>query len=146
MSRRSQESVTDPADPLVAELVERQYRWRIRFRYADEEPGRAAATDLVTRLLPDSRLVRTPVGFLWLGPDGEHTPVYDVGAADLTHVPALRDLAAELAGGPLAPSVLPGEPTREAFVADGSFRLMAANCGSTSPASCPVRSWPTGRR
>jgi len=109
--------VTDPADPLVAELVERQYRWRIRFRYADEEPGRAAATDLVTRLLPDSRLVRTPVGFLWLGPDGEHTPVYDVGAADLTHVPALRDLAAELAGGPLAPSVLPGEPTREVFVA-----------------------------
>ena len=127
MSPRSQECVTDPADPLVAELVERQYHWRIRFRYADEDTGRAAATDLVMRLLPDSRLVRTPVGFLWLGPDGEHTPVYDVGAPDLDDVPALRDLAAGLARGPLGPSVFPGEPVREAFVADGSFRLMAAN-------------------
>lgn len=56
MSPLSQERVTDPADPLVAELVERQYRSRIRFRYADEAAGRAAAADLVAGLLPDSRL------------------------------------------------------------------------------------------
>lgn len=123
----SQEHVTDPADPLVAELVERQWQWRIRFRYADEEAGRAAATALVMDLLPDSRLVRTPVGFLWLGPDGEHTPVYDVGADHVGDVPALRDLAAGLAGGPLGPSVIPGEPSREAFVAGEPFRLMATN-------------------
>ena len=127
MSTLSQERVTDPADPLVAELVERQYHWRLRFRYADEVAARAAATDLVASLLPDSRLLRTPVGFVWLGPDGEHTPVHDLDAADPADVPALRDLAAELAGAPLAPSVLPGESAQDAFVADGSFRLVATN-------------------
>lgn len=127
MSPLSQERVTDPADPLVAELAERQFRWRIRFRYADEGAGRAAADDLVARLLPASRLVRTPVGFLWLGPDAEHTPVFDVAADDPANVPALRELATDLAGAPLAASVLPGESAREAFVADHSFRVAATN-------------------
>lgn len=125
------ELVTDADDPLVSELVERQYRWRIRFRYDDEAVGRAAARDLVLGLLPDSRLLRTPVGFLWLGPDGEHTSVYDIGVADavdvLAGVATLRDLAAGLAGAPLAASMLPGEPAREAFVVDAGFALVAAN-------------------
>ena len=122
-----QERVTDPADPLVAELAERQFDWRVRHRYVDERAGRDAARELVEQWLPDSRLIRTPVGFLWLGPEGEHTPVYDVRAGNVDDVPDLRDLAAELATTPLAPSVFPGEPSREAFVADGQFRLMATN-------------------
>lgn len=81
----------------------------------------------MARLLPSSRLVRTPVGFLWLGPDAEHTPVFDVAADDPADVPALRGLATDLAGASLAASVLPGEPAREAFAADHSFRLAATN-------------------
>ena len=125
MSSLSQEQVTDPADPLVAELAERQYAWRLRHRYADAPEGRAAALAMVQELLDGSRLLRTPVGFLWLGPDGEHTPVYDVGAADVADVPALRDLATSLAGSRLGTSTWPGETSREAFVADGTFRLAA---------------------
>lgn len=130
MSSLIQEHITDPGHPLVAELAERQYRWRIRFRYADESAGRAAASELVAGLLPDSRLVRTRGGFLWLGPGTGHTghtPVFDVAADDVSDVPALRDLAAGLAAAPLGPSVVPGEPALEAFVADGSFRLAATH-------------------
>lgn len=123
----SPESVTDPDDPLVAELAERQWWWRIRHRYDEEAVGRAAARDLVLELLPGSRLLRTPDGFVWLGPDGEHTPVYDVRADALEAVPALRELAAATAGSRLGTSVLPGEPSREAFAADGTFRLTATN-------------------
>lgn len=141
------EQVTDPTDPLVAELAERQFRSRIRYRYVDETAGRAAAADLVAGLLPDSRLVRTQVGFVWLGPDTEHTPVLDVGADDVEDVPALRDLAAELAGAPLGPSVIPGEPVREAFVADGSFRLVATSMRlDMTGVSCRPRSSRTGSR
>lgn len=111
----------------MAALVERQFQRRIRFRYADEAAGRAAAHEHVAALLPDARLVRTPVGFVWLGPDAEHTPVLDVGADGVADVSALRELAAELAGAPLGPSVVPGDPAQEAFVADGSFRLVATN-------------------
>lgn len=125
MSHLSQEQVTDPHDPLVAKLAERQWAWRLRHRYADAAEGRAAALALVQELLDGSRLLRTPVGFVWLGPDGEHTPVYDVRADDVAHVPALRDLATSLAGARLGTSSWPGEPSREAFVADGSFRLAA---------------------
>lgn len=125
----SPEPVTDPGDPLVHALAERQYAWRLRHRYDDAASAREAALDLVRRLLPDSRLLRTDAGVLWLGPDGEHTPVHDVWAADPAavgeQVAALRDLATRLAGAPLGTSVLPGEPSREAFVADGSFGLSA---------------------
>ena len=129
MRRLRQHQVTDPDDPLVAELAERQWRWRLRHRYAEEAAGRAAATALVRELFDHSRLVRTPVGFVWLGPDGEHTLVHDVRAlgGDPGHVAALRDLATELAGSPLAAGVLPGEPSREAFVDDGTFRLAATS-------------------
>ncbi|HEX6150438.1 GNAT family N-acetyltransferase [Nocardioides sp.] len=128
MSDLPQEHVTDPDDPLVAELAERQWHWRLRYRYPDAGSGRTAARDLVRELLGGSRLVRTAVGFVWLGPDGEHTPVLDVRAyepGDPGSVAALREVATALAGSPLATSVLPGEPSREAFVADGSFRLTA---------------------
>jgi GNAT superfamily N-acetyltransferase len=129
VSSLRQDQVTDPDDPLVAELAERQWRWRIRHRYADDAAGRAAAAALVRELLDGSRLLRTPVGFVWLGPDGEHTPVHDVRAegGDPRHVAALRDLATELAGSPLAAGVPPGEPSREAFVDDGTFRLTATS-------------------
>jgi ribosomal protein S18 acetylase RimI-like enzyme len=122
-----QEYVTDPGHPLVAELADRQWRWRLRYRYPDERTGRAAARDLVHELFGSSRLVRTPVGFVWLGPDGEHTPVLDVRAdvPDAASLAALRELATELAGSPLATSVLPGEPSREGFAADGTFRRAA---------------------
>jgi GNAT superfamily N-acetyltransferase len=123
------EPVTDLDDPLVAELAERQYAWRLRHRYFDTRSARAAARDLVLELLPGSRLFRTRVGFVWLGPDGEHTPVYDVRAddpGDPAGVAGLRDLATRVAGSRLGTSVLPGEPSREAFVADGTFRVTAA--------------------
>jgi ribosomal protein S18 acetylase RimI-like enzyme len=115
------EQVTDPGDPLVAELAERQRHHRLQHRYDDADEAAAAALALVEELLPDSRLLRTADGWLWLGPDGEHTPVFDARAVDPGRVAALRDLATSVAGAPLAASVLPGEPTREAFVADGSF-------------------------
>jgi len=121
------EPVTDLDDPLVEELAERQWQWLFRHRYDDEEAGRDAARDLVRELLPASRLLRTGDGFVWLGPDGEHTPVYDVRAESTDAVPALRELATATAGSRLGTSVLPGEPSREAFVADGSFRLVATN-------------------
>ena len=129
MSDHGQEQVTDPDDPLVAELAERQYVWRLRHRYADARSGREAARTLVLELLPASRLLRTPVGFVWLGPDGEHTPVYDVRAldpGDPVAIAGLRDVASRVAGSRLGTSVWPGEPSREAFVADGTFRLTAA--------------------
>jgi hypothetical protein len=47
MEAHSQEQVTDPADPLVEELAERQFQWRVRHRYPDESAGRAAARELV---------------------------------------------------------------------------------------------------
>lgn len=118
--------VTDPDDPLLAELAERQVRWRLRHRYPDEQAARAAAGRLVGELLPGSRLLRTRVGFVWLGPVGEHTPVYDVRAAEPSDVAALRDLATRVAGAPLATSVFPGEASREAFVDDGTFHPTAA--------------------
>lgn len=125
----SPEPVTDPEDPLVHVLAERQHAWRLRHRYDDAASGREAALGLVRRLLPDSRLLRTDAGVLWLGPDEEHTLVLDVWAADpeavRVQVAELRDLATRLAGAPLGSSVLPGEPSREAFVADGSFHLGA---------------------
>ncbi len=130
MSDAGQEQVTDPDDPLVAELAERQYEWRLRHRYADARSARGAARALVLELLSGSRLLRTPDGFVWLGPDGDHTPVYDVRAhdpGDPDAVARLRDLATRVAGSPLGTSVLPGEPSREAFVADGTFRLTAAS-------------------
>jgi len=121
------EEVTDRDDPLVGLLADRQYRYRIRYRYGDEATARVAARDLVLDLLGDSRLWRlTSGGHLWLGPDGDATPVYDVVCDDLADVPALRDLAAELAGKRLSASVFPGEPSREAFV-DESFVLAATN-------------------
>ncbi len=129
MSGLEQEQVTDPDDPLVAELAERQYAWRLRHRYADASSAREAARALVLELLPGSRLLRTPIGFVWLGPDGEHTPVHDVRAldpGDPDAVAGLRDLATRVAGSRLGTSVWPGEPSREAFVADGTFRLTAA--------------------
>ena len=129
MSAPEQEQVTDPDDPLVGELAERQYEWRIRHRYVDARSAREAARALVLELLPGSRLLRTPDGFVWLGPDGDHTPVYDVRAddpGDPDAVARLRDLATEVAGSRLGASVLPGEPSREAFVADGTFRPTAA--------------------
>jgi GNAT superfamily N-acetyltransferase len=126
MTHRTPERVTDPADPLVAELAERQYHWRVRHRYRDAATGRRAARELVAAMLPGSRLLRVGGGFLWLGPDGEHTPVYDVRAEDPDRLAGLRDLATRLAGAPLATSVLPGEPSREGFVADGSFAPSAA--------------------
>lgn len=125
MSDLTQEQVTDPDDPLVRRLAERQLVWRLRHHHVDEAAARAEALGLVHELLPGSRLLRTPVGVLWLGPDGEQTPVYDVLAGDPTDVPRLRDLATSLAGGPLATSTWPGEPSREAFVADGTFSLSA---------------------
>ena len=129
VSSLRQDQVTDPDDPLVAELAERQWRWRIRHRYADEAAGRAAAAAQVRELFDHSRLVRTPVGFVWLGPDGEHTLVHDVRAegGDPRHVAALRALATELAGSPLAAGAPPREPSREAFVDDGTFRLTATS-------------------
>jgi GNAT superfamily N-acetyltransferase len=129
VSDPDQEQVTDPDHPLVAELAERQYEWRIRHRYPDAGSAREAARALVLELLPGSRLLRTSAGFVWLGPDGEHTPVYDVRAddpGDPTAVASLRELATRVAGSRLGTSVLPGEPSREAFVADGTFRLTAA--------------------
>jgi GNAT superfamily N-acetyltransferase len=127
VSGLQQEHVTDPGHPLVAELADRQWRWRLRYRYPDERTGWAAAQDLVHELLGTSRLVSTPVGFVWLGPDGEHTPVLDVRAdvPDAASLAALRELATELAGSPLATSVLPGEPSREGFAADGTFTRTA---------------------
>ena len=120
--------VTDTADPLVDELVARQVEHRLRYRYPDRESALAAGRELVQRVWPGSRLWRLSTGgFLWLGADGEHTPVLDVRCDDLADVPAVRDLAASLAGAPLAASTFPGEPTREAFVADGTFRPFAAN-------------------
>lgn len=118
------EPVTDPDDPLVEELAERQWQWRVRHRYDDEAAGRAAAGDLVRGLFDSSRVLRTDDGFVWLGPDGEHTPVHDVRASTVDGVRRLRELATSTAGSPLATSVLPGEPSREAF-ADDSFRLAA---------------------
>src|SRR5699024_7099478 len=86
-----------------------------------------AARDLVLELLHDSRLWRLAAGgHLWLGPDGDATPVLDVVCDDLALVPAVRDVAADLAGSRLSASVLPGDPTREAFV-DASFVLAATN-------------------
>ena len=129
MSDVGQEQVTDPDDPLVAELAERQYGWRLRHRYADAAAGREAARALVLELFPESRLLRTTAGFVWLGPDGEHTPVHDVRAhdpGDPGAVASLRDLATRVAGSRLGTGVWPGEPSREAFVADGTFRLTAA--------------------
>lgn len=125
MSTRSQEQVTDPDDPLVDELAVRQLQWRLRHRHHDPQAAAAAALALVRGLLPSSRLFRTPEGVLWLGPDGEHTPVYDVHAPDPADVPRLRRLAMELAGSPLGTSSWPGEPSREAFVADAGFTLTA---------------------
>lgn len=119
------EQVTDPDDPLVAELAERQRHFRLQHRYADATAAVEAARALVRKLLPGSRLVRVDVGWVWLGPDGERTPVLDARAERPDGVAALRELASELAGAPLAASVLPGEPTREAFVADGSFERTA---------------------
>lgn len=122
------EQVTDPDHPLVHELARRQQAYRLRHRYVDEAEAAAAALALVQELLPDSRLLRSGRGWLWLGPDGERTPVFDARAddpADEGSVAALRDLATEVAGAPLSASVLPGEPTREAFVADGSFERTA---------------------
>ena len=119
------EQVTDPDDPLVLELAERQRHFRLRHRYDDAEEGAHAALALVTELLGDSRLLRTGDGWLWLGPDGEHTPVFDARADAPAGVDALRDLATAAAGAPLSASVLPGEPTREAFVTDGSFERTA---------------------
>lgn len=127
MKARSQEQVTDPADPLVDELVERQFRWLVRHRYADEAAGRVAAREMVLDRLPRSRLIRTPVGFVWLGPEGEQTPVYDVRADHVADVPSLRALAIALSAAPLLSSVVPGEPSQEAFVAGEPFRLMATN-------------------
>lgn len=121
------ELVTAADDPLVDELVERQWQWRIRHRYDDEAAGRSAARDLVVRLLPESRLLRLPDGFVWLGQDGEHTPVHDVRGDSPAAIAALRELATSEAGAPLTTSVLPGEPSREAFAADGTFRLSATN-------------------
>lgn len=123
------EQVTDPDHPLVTELVERQLHQRIRHRYDDLAEARRAAETQVRRLLPDSRLLRSSVGWLWLGPDAEHTPVFDAATdddGDHGAVDRLRDLATEVAAAPLSASVHPGEPTREAFVADGSFERTAA--------------------
>ena len=125
MKARSQEQVTDHADPLVDELVERQFRWRVRHRYADEAAGRVAAREMVLDRLPRSRLIRTPVGFVWLGPDGEQTPVYDVRAGHVADVPSLRALAIELSAAPAPVERGPGraEPRgvrrRRAVPADG---------------------------
>jgi ribosomal protein S18 acetylase RimI-like enzyme len=121
------EQVIDPRDPLVAELAERQRHHRLQHRYDAAEEAASAALALVEELLPESRLLRTPDGWLWLGPDGEHTPVLDARAVDPGRVGALRDLATSLAGAPLSASVWPGEPTREAFVADGSFGRTATS-------------------
>ncbi len=127
MSELLLEEVTDPEDPLVGLLADRQYRYRFRYRYGDEASARVAARDLVLDLLHDSRLWRLAAGgHLWLGPDGDATPVYDVVCDDPAHVPVVRDVAAELAGSRLSASVFPGEPTREAFV-DTSFVLAATN-------------------
>lgn len=117
--------VTDPLDPLVLELAERQRHHRLQHRYDDADEAAAAALALVQGLLAGSRLLRTADGWLWLGPDGEHTPVLDVRADEPAGVSALRDLATTLAGAPLSASVLPGERTREAFVDDGSFERTA---------------------
>lgn len=119
------EQVTDPEDPLVRELVERQLHHRLRHRYLDAEQAAHAASELVRRLFVDSRLLRWEPGWLWLGPDGEHTPVLDARAHEPDGVAALRELATTSAGAPLSASVLPGEPTREAFVADGTFERTA---------------------
>ena len=120
--------VTDTADPLVEELLGRQVEHRLRHRYADPDALRRAARELLEQVWPGSRLWRLSTGgFLWLGPDGERTPVFDVRCDDLGDVAAVRDLATSLAGSPLSASVLPGEPTREAFVDDGSFAPFAAN-------------------
>jgi GNAT superfamily N-acetyltransferase len=118
---------TDVPDWVVDAFVERQLEHRLRFRYADEQAARAATRDLVERLLPDSRVeLLDGDGYLWLGPDGERTPVFDLECA-VEDVPRVRDLATDLAGAPLAASVLPGDPLREAFVDDGTFRRFAAN-------------------
>lgn len=119
--------VTDVEDPLVGVLAERQVGYRTRFRYADDDAARAAARDLVEQVWPDSRLWRLPAGgFLWLGADHEHTPVLDVDCP-VEDVDEVRGLASSLAGAPLSIGVPPGDPLREAWVGDGSFRRFAAN-------------------
>lgn len=118
---------TDVPDWLVERLVARQLEERLRFRYADEQAARTATEDLVAQVLPDSRVeLLDGGGYLWLGPDGERTPVLDLECA-VEEVPQVRDLATGLAGAPLAASVFPGDPVREAFVDDGTFRPFAAN-------------------
>ncbi len=119
------EQVTDPDHPLVRGLVERQVRYRWRYRFDDSDEAETAASALVQRLLPNSRLLGLEAGWVWLGADAEHTPVLDARAVRPDHVGSLRDLATRLAGAPLSASVLPGEPTRKAFVADGSFERTA---------------------
>lgn len=121
------DEITDPTHPVVTELVERQYAWRWRYRYPDATSAREAAGAAVRELLPGSRLLQTEAGVLWLGPDEEFTFVYDVWARDpgqvATQVAELRALAGRLAGAPLMAGLLPGEPSREAFIGSGDFVL-----------------------
>jgi len=117
-------TVTDPGHPLLGELADRQFHWHDRFRDTDERAARDAARARVLEELPGSRLVELPGGFLWLGPDADRTLVRDVRCG-LDDVPAARELAARLAGSPLAVGVVPDDPVRRAFVDDGSFRLAA---------------------
>jgi ribosomal protein S18 acetylase RimI-like enzyme len=113
-------TVTDPDHPLVDELAERQVRWYDQYRYAGDAAAREGARAVVVALLPTSQLVELPGGFLWLASDGDRTHVHDVTCAP-GDVPAVRELATRLAEWPLSVGVVPGEPVRAAFVADGTF-------------------------
>ncbi len=118
-------TVTDTGHPLVGTLVERQHRWHDRFRHTEERAAHEAARARVLDLLPATRLLELPDGFLWLGGDGERTHVHDVDcpAAD---VDAVRELATGLAGSPLSVSRVPGEALLEAFAGDGTFHAASA--------------------
>ncbi len=119
------EQVTDPDHPVVHWLAERQDSFRLRHRHGDPATSRREALALVRERLPGSRLLRVDAGWLWLGPDAERTPVHDAWASAPERVADLRGLATGLAGAPLSASVLPGEPTSEAFVSDGTFERTA---------------------
>lgn len=119
--------VTDIEDPLVGVLAERQFRYRVRHRYAADISGRTAARALVESVWSGSRLWRLSTGgLLWLGPDGEHTPVFDVDC-DLALVDEVRELAAAEAGAPLSIGLVPGDPVRRAFAGDGTFRRFSSS-------------------
>lgn len=120
----------EPTPAAVARLVDRLVELRFLSLYGAPLAARAAAESLVERLRPELRLVEAAgVGSAWLLPEGADLAVLDVELQDLAAAGRLRDLLCELARAEgragLTASVGPHDVSRERFVHDGGFQVMA---------------------